>query len=30
MRAIITISLANRALRGAAVRIPAGIVLREA
>ncbi len=30
MRILVSISLASRALRGAAVRVPAGIVLREA
>jgi hypothetical protein len=30
MRILISLSLASRAMRGAAVRVPAGIVLREA
>jgi len=30
MRILISLSLASRALRDAAVRVPAGIVLREA
>jgi len=30
MRILLCISLASRALRGAAVRVPAGVVLRKA